>query len=60
VLAKELGLNNSITISDKYEPLLKQVYQNHPSFLFPSQYLAKYYYDKGDHVLAATYINNTL
>lgn len=60
VLAKELGLDNSITFSDKYEPLLKQVYQNHPSFLFPSQYLAKYYYNKGDHALAATYINNTL
>lgn len=60
VFAKEVGLDKEITIADKYEPLIKQVYQDHPSFLFPAQYLAKYYYDKGDHALAATYINNTL
>lgn len=60
VFAKELGLDKEITITDKYEPLIKQIYQEHPSSLFPSQYLAKYYYDKGDNAIAATYINNTL
>ncbi|EOX3447478.1 hypothetical protein ACPFUP_001942 [Vibrio cholerae] len=60
MLANEINLDKGISIADKYEPLIKQVYQEHPSFILLPQLLAKYYYDKGEYSIAATYINNTL